>query len=139
LLVYSTGMKSLLSPWLQNIYFSPFLWIPVHSSGFRCHSCGFHWIPVEWLHSCRNQWGKAKYCIGGSQHPTSPPIGGETCPLKVLQSPRDQMQWYDLIAYEDSQQFWFQPDGSDPQYYYMITLWKRLVMSGLSCLVTFNL
>ena len=37
LLVYSTGMKSLLSPWLQNIYFSPFLWILVP----------FWWIPVD--------------------------------------------------------------------------------------------
>jgi len=37
LLVYSTGMKSLLSPWLQNIYFSPFLWILVP----------FQWILVD--------------------------------------------------------------------------------------------
>ena len=44
LLVYSTGMKSLLSPWLQNIYFSPFLWILVP---FLRIPVPFQWILVD--------------------------------------------------------------------------------------------
>jgi len=46
LLLYSTGMKSLLSPWLQNIYFSPFLWIPVP---FLWILVPFLWILVPFL------------------------------------------------------------------------------------------
>jgi len=53
-------MKLLLSPWLQNIHFSPllchscpFLQIPVHSCGFLCHSCGFLCHSCGFLcHSC---------------------------------------------------------------------------------------
>jgi hypothetical protein len=35
-------MKFLLSSWLENIYFSPFLWIPAGMEPFQ-------WIPVPFL------------------------------------------------------------------------------------------
>ena len=43
--------------------------ILVHSSAIPVASCSFLripvpflWTPVEWVHSCRNQWGMVKYC-----------------------------------------------------------------------------
>ena len=39
--------------------------IPVDSCPFLQVLVPFLWIPVEWIHSCRNQWGMVKYCISG--------------------------------------------------------------------------